>query len=254
MIGVSFRRLSYFDRKGPGFVVELQDRSMNGRRWRAEASRQRSLALRPPELGLSVLGLSLGGLVASGVPRYALFGLAWLSVAITFFEILPAILALMASGAAVVGLFGVNLEGFLAFIGLTLAGAAALVGGAAVLAGCVAFLRYLWGHRHRIPRVLTSRRGDRSLAPPTPSPNYSAPVDGRRLPSLSQCIVSMAVRRLPAEMCGDERRRWEEEMRGDVEDTFFLIRTIYALGIWLRGAPGMPGEMEDAPQNKPSRG
>ncbi len=211
----------------------------------------RSLVVRPPELGLLLTALFLGGLVASGALRYALFSLAWLLVVIVCIEILPAVLALMVSGVAVVGLFGVNPEGFLAFIGLSLAGAATLFGVVGAVVGCAAFLRYLWDRRLRIPSVATNRRR-RALIPSAPSPNYPAPVDRRRLLSLNRYIVSLAVRRLPAEMSDEERERWEEEMRGDVEGTFLLLRTFYALSIWLRGAPAMPHGVGDAPQNKPT--
>lgn len=250
MITLSFRRLSDFDRRGPGFVVEFRDRSVSHGRQHA-SSRRHSLIIHPPELGLLGTALFLGGLVASGTLRYILFGLVWLLVAIVFVEILPAILALMASGAAVVGLFGVNPEGFLAFIGLTLAGVAALVGVAAALVGCAALFEFLSRHRHRTPGF---RRRGRTPAPRAPNPNHPAWVDRRLLSPLSQCLVSLAVRRLPVEMSDRERKRWEEEMRRDVEERFLFFRTIYALSICLRGAPAMPDGTEDAPQKKPSRG
>lgn len=212
----------------------------------------RSLTVHPPELGLLVTALFLGGLVADGTLRYALFGLAWLVVVVVCVEILPAVVALMVSGAAVVGLFGVNPEGFLAFIGLTLAGVGALIGAGAVVVGCAGFLRYLW-RQLRVPNFVAARRR-RALILLTPSSNFPTQIGKRRLPSLNQYIVSLAVRRLPAAMSDDECERWEEEMRGDVEGTFLLFRTIYALSIWLRGAPAMPDGTPDAPQNKPTRG
>jgi hypothetical protein len=247
----SFKRLSCFDADGPGFVVEFCRHSAGHSRRGATDSRWRSLAVYPPELGLSITGLFLGGIVANGALRYALFGLAWFLVIIAFLEILNAIVALMVSGSAVVGFSGVDPEGFLMFIGLTLAGIAALVGVGAILVGGAVLL---WEHRHRTPRPLASHSDGRPSIRPFPRTNHPAQGNGPRLGSLSQHIVSLAVRRLPTGMSDQERERWEEEMRGDVEVRFLLFQIIYALAILLRGAPAMPDGLEDAPQDKPSRG
>lgn len=208
--------------------------------------------VRPPELGLALTALVQGGVIANGILRYALFGSALLLVVIFFFEVLPAVLALMASGSAAVGLFGVNPEGLLAFVGLGLAGMAALASAGAAVFGCAALLRYLWQNRDRIPRRLSGRGGGRPSIRSALRPNHPAPGDSRYMRSLSQHIVSLAVRRLPAGMCEEERERWEEEMRSDVESMFFLLRTIHALSIWRRGARVMPDGMDA--QDKPTPG
>lgn len=214
------------------------------------AFRERVLVVGPPELGLLVLALSMGGLVSGGVVHYALLGLAWLLVAFIFVEILPAILALMTSGAAVVGLFGgIDFESFLAFNGFMLAGCAA---GFGVVAGLV--LGYELLRALSSSRVFLPRRGPRTLRSVLSRPSRPPRVAGGRLPSLSQYIVSLAVDRLPATLSDEERKRWEEEMRADVGEMFPLVRIIYALAIWLRGAPAMPEGTEDAPQSKPFRG
>lgn len=210
--------------------------------------------LRPPEVCLSVAALLLGGLVAGGAARYALFGLAWLLVVIVCLEVLPAVLALMASGSAVVALFGVDPEGFLAFIGLTLAGAGALIVGLIALVACIDLLLYLWKWQQRILRAAAgSRRGRRTLILRA-SRSSPALIERQRLPSLSQYIVSLAVRRLPATLSDEERKRWEEELRADVEGTSLPFRTIYALTIWLRSAPAIAAGTEDASPSKPPRG
>jgi hypothetical protein len=141
--------------------------------------------------------------------------------------------------------------------GLAVAGTAPLIVAFALallaLVACIDVLRALWGWQQRALRAAGSRRGRRALVPRAPSSSL-ARIEARRLPSLSQCIVSLAVRRLPATMSDEERERWEEELRADVENTLFPLRTLYALSIWLRGVPAMRAGADDASPSKPPRG
>lgn len=253
-VSLLIQRVSYDERGGPAIDIEVValDHSVTRSSEGLRALRRHDLLIGPLELGLVVFGLCMGGLISGGATRYALFSLGWLLVAFVFVEILSAILALMTSGAAVVGLFGgIDFESFLAFNGFMLAGCAAVVGAVGGFVICTELLRYLWRYRFHTARFQRGLRGRRS---PVFRQRRSTAVAARRLPSLSQYIVGLAVDRLPATLSNEERQRWEEEMRADVEETFPLIRIIYALAIWLRGAPAMPEGTEDAPQSKPYRG
>ena len=68
-----------------------------------------------------------------------------------------------------------------------------------------------------------------------------------RAPSVTGWLVNAAVRRLPARMGDEERRRWEEEMRADVAGQRGALRLVYAFGLWRKGAPAMPVGNDETP-------
>jgi hypothetical protein len=250
-IAIFLQRAGYGDCEGAALAITcVRDhgfRAGSGE-W-VHALRYRSLTAYSPELGLSILGLAIGGLMGGGAIRYALFGLAWLLALATFFEILPALLALMISAAAVAGLFGiVDFESFLALIALMVFGSLGLTGVAVLLLACASAARYLL---HRVPRPRIGTRGGRIQISGRPRSRVVRDEPTRR-PSLSQYIVTLAVSRISSGISAEECERWEEEMRADVETTFVLLRVFYALTILLRGAPAMSEDLEVMP-TRPER-
>lgn len=206
---------------------------------------------RPPvaEFWIAIVALLVAGMIAGGALGYILFGSAWIAIVLVFRQVLTAVLAIAVSGTAVLGLFGVDPEAILTFLSLTLAGLALLAGALALAAGVIGALR---GSRVRLPRARANRRAGR--APIRLSRRPAADSQATRVRpksfSPSQYIVGLAVQRLPE----SKRTRWEDEWRRDVEETFVLSRTFYALGIWLKAAPAMLDGAQEASESKPRRG
>lgn len=226
------------------FVLEFGRRQAPVEVLKNDEPRVFRVIARPPELALLITAIFLGGLLADGALHYVLLCLAWQLSAIVLSSFLPALLALMVAGSAVVGIFGPNPESFLAFAALNLLLTGALIGALITFLGCVEMLR-------RFRDLFRPRAGRRRRSLKLPSrreASRAAPSRLLRRPSLSQYIVGLAVRRLPAEIGEEGRARWEEEMRRDVEEGLPLLRVFYALGIWLRGAPAMVGHLEEAPK------
>lgn len=71
----------------------------------------------------------------------------------------------------------------------------------------------------------------------------------RRLPSLSNGLVGLAIRRLPGSMDPENKKRWADEMLADVGSVpGRLVRLRVAFNIWRKGAPEIPAGQGEAPR------
>lgn len=199
------------------------------------------------EIATSIVLLFAAALIAEGILRTCLLGVTWIWTVVAFCQALPALLALAGAATAVLGYVGVDPERSLLFLALTLAGFGLLLGVLFVVVFVIGAIREAGV---RIPRPKVGWR----VQSPSPLSLHSAGGGAKSAKlagvwPLSQYIVGLALR----QMTTAERERWEEEMRRDVEDTFVLLRVIYALGIWRNGIPARQDDVDEGPESQPRR-